>query len=132
MGPILFVDDCYERADAFLTVFPDAIHVTTAQGAIDALAELGRHWIISLDHDLGPEEAGTGMVIVEWMVVKRPIIDIVIIHSWNVPASEQMLETLSEVGYRTYRNPFGLTGEYRKAAQERRYESILTGNSRRI
>src|SRR4051812_6210549 len=56
-GPLrVFLDDDFEhrhpRGD-------DWIHVSTAQEAI-SLLETGRVVALSLDHDLGSEEAGTG------------------------------------------------------------------------
>lgn len=49
----IFLDDVRPCPDGY-----DA-HVKTAQGAID-LIKNGNVSLISLDHDLGPDEAGTG------------------------------------------------------------------------
>jgi len=42
------------------------LHVKTAQEAIDAIAS-GQISEISLDHDLGPPEAGTGYDVAKWI-----------------------------------------------------------------
>lgn len=110
MGPILFVDDDDTRIDAFLKVFPDAEWARTAQEAIEKIRQHPHFWILSLDHDLGPEEAGDGVQIALWLMTHKPSIDLIIVHSWNVIGAAKMLDILTESGYTTYRNPFGIVG----------------------
>jgi len=113
---VLFLDDAearWEVARAALETNPGgAMWVTTAGDAIKAIQD-NFFDCVFLDHDLGGEvyvESGRedcGMEVVRWIIENRPQIDMIIVHTWNVPAGRNMVAYLMAAGYRTEYRPFG-------------------------
>lgn len=109
---LLFLDDSPDRAKVFLDKYPGAKWVTTAADCITALRSQPWHTIF-LDHDLGGQSMvdsnreDCGMEVVRWMVLNRPIVKQVIIHSWNTPAARRMIEDLRRREYNARYSPFG-------------------------
>jgi len=111
---ILFLDDSEERQKLVLAYF-EAVYSTEefallfakdAQTAIEYLQAVEEPWnLVMLDHDLGKEifmdsdRMDTGMEVVRWIVRNRPLIEKIIIHSWNSPAAEEMIARLRAAGY---------------------------------
>jgi len=113
---ILFMDDNNIRADTFFKkILPDnAIWRTTASDTIGLLVAF-KHWDwVFLDHDLGGEQLvdsnreDCGMEVVRWIVKNKPVIDNIIVHSWNSPAGKEMVAKLVDAGYNAEYKPFGL------------------------
>ena len=68
--------------------------------------------VMFLDHDLGGEQMvssalkNTGMEVVRWMVENKPDVRLVIVHTLNPSAGEEMIWRLKDAGYHTVRSPF--------------------------
>lgn len=117
---VLTLDDMELRQAAFRRWFIgcDLLQVFTSQAAIDALRTKGFFDLVMLDHDLAEEHyltfgdekysPGTGMDVVDFIITmpadQRP--KQVVIHSQNVPRSEEMLARLIEARVRSMRLPF--------------------------
>jgi len=84
---VLFLDDKPARAKTFRSLVPSAITVETAKATIVNLIEADWDYVY-LDHDLGGEEMAasdslSGMEVVRWIVVNKPIIGTIVVHSLN-------------------------------------------------
>jgi DNA-binding NtrC family response regulator len=111
----LFLDDSHERHEAakkyFGEYWGDVTWCWTAQEAIQAL-QTKPHNVVFLDHDLGGEQfvdsrnPNTGMEVVRWIIANKPVIDTIVVHSWNIPASKVMCSALQEAGYSASHTPF--------------------------
>jgi hypothetical protein len=110
MSRILILDDDSTRHEHFRKLLPDCnrTHTYTAQEAIWCLQKNDPFDLVLLDHDLGDyptpgeniplnEVAGTGQEVAEFIALhleRDRYPKKIIIHSWNAPASKNMLETL--------------------------------------
>ncbi|KKM69853.1 hypothetical protein LCGC14_1446560 [marine sediment metagenome] len=111
---IFFLDDSEERIEVAIKHFgdDDLFIERTASEAIDTLDRIGDWGLVMLDHDLGGEvfvDSGRedcGMEVVRWIVRHRPNIERIVVHSWNSPAAEGMVETLRVAGYHVAYKPF--------------------------
>jgi hypothetical protein len=110
MASILFLDDCPTRTDwarRRLSLPTDLFKsVETAAMAIRFLGESPVHFdTVYLDHDLGgetwqdPDDKNTGSEVVRWIVLNRPRIGRVFVHSMNTPAGNRMADNLRQAGY---------------------------------
>lgn len=111
---ILFLDDNTERlasAERFISKVmsvPKESEIgltTTANDTIDAIQTYVPQ-ILFLDHDLGGEvyvDSGRedcGMEVVRWLVGNfQENIKVIIVHSWNTVAGEEMVKKLRDAGY---------------------------------
>lgn len=111
---ILFLDDDRERARCFLTEYPDAVWVETADQCVARLAEPWDE--IHLDHDLSGEvlvdheRPDCGMEVVRWLCEEpRPHLQSTrfIVHTQNPNAAVVMMMHLQVTGYRVEERPFG-------------------------
>jgi CheY-like chemotaxis protein len=114
MKSILFLDDCQtrrrwaaeniheplvERHDIRMTL------VATAADAIAALSAGPAYDLVYLDHDLdgqawaNPNGENTGSEVVRWILLNKPAIGKVIVHSMNTPAGNRMAKWLKRAGY---------------------------------
>lgn len=100
---ILFLDDSPTRTAFFRTKYPEAICVTTSEACIASLMQ-GPYDLLCLDYDLAEED--TGMVVVEWLVHRRPHGGTIVIHSTNLPAAMAMFGLLQANGYVVAYVPF--------------------------
>jgi len=118
---ILILEDDPRRMEIFvakLTPKHSIYWVDTADAAIKALAK-DKFDVVFLDHDLGGEppmfygqncdisDPNTGSEVVRWMV-KDDYTDspVVIVHSINTPAAENMEHKLTYAGFENHRIPF--------------------------
>lgn len=118
---ILFLDDSEERITSFLksidTTKDIATIARTAQDAIKALS-YEPFDIVMLDHDLGgqvfqsSDDENSGMAVVRWILKNKPVISMIVIHSWNPVASHHMAIDLSRAGYNVVRKAFGVDNLY--------------------
>jgi len=112
---ILFLDDSEERHDAAKkwhdVYWEDVTWCWTAKEAIDALKNK-EFDIVFLDHDLGgehfvnSEREDCGMEVVRWIMQNEPVIELIVVHSWNIPAAKRMTENLLDSGYSVSVSPF--------------------------
>ena len=109
---ILFLDDSPDRAEKFLATYPHAVWVQTAAECIEKLR--GGLWHeVCLDHDLGGESMvdsnreDCGAEVVRWILMNRPFIKRVIVHTWNEPAGRRMVADLHRREYNAVYAPFG-------------------------
>ena len=114
MKSILFLDDCptrrgwatehihgplVDRHDIRVTL------VATAADAIAALSAGPAYDLVYLDHDLdgeawaNPNGRNTGMEVVRWILLNKPEIDKVVVHSMNTPQGNRMAKALRRAGY---------------------------------
>ena len=105
MMRVLFLDDRDERIKWGLEKYGRSLFtVRTADGAI-AMLSLGQFDLVSLDHDLNHEvlmdsnRKDSGMEVVRWIVVHKPVIPRIIIHSANNDAALRMVMALTLSGY---------------------------------
>ena len=105
---MLFLDDedwRHKLADERYASRFDVTHARTVNQFRRDL-EFGEFQAVSLDHDLGT--VLTGMSAARDLCAlssgKRP--NVVIVHSWNVPAADAMVVELERSGYRVIRKPF--------------------------
>lgn len=109
---VLFLDDSADRIAAAQRMFCEAefVSVTTTQAAIEQFNRAEPWYLVMLDHDLGAktvdDQEDCGMRLVAWMIANLPDIQMVIIHSWNIPAAQQMTVMLQAVGYDVLQCPF--------------------------
>ncbi len=114
MMNILFLDDSTVRTKEFKSNNPSAICVETADAAISYLNSNIPYetTYVYLDHDLGGKEfvdsqnTNTGMEVVRWIITNKPKISLIIIHSLNPVAANNMLTDLKRAGYPTMVRPF--------------------------
>jgi hypothetical protein len=105
----LFLDDCPARTAWARRVFRGLTTVATADHAIERLA--ARPWgLVLLDHDLvgtyqDPAEPNTGSAVVRWIVANRPAIGLIVVHSLNAGAANQMVADLRASGYSAHYCP---------------------------
>lgn len=114
---ILFLDDDSGRQAAFRELVPFARIVTTAAEAVAALKQIpqsGHSWHhVFLDHDLGGEvfvdssRTDCGMEVVRWILIHRPAIQTLTVHSYNHEAVPDMVRLLRSGGYACDPAPFG-------------------------
>lgn len=110
---ILFLDDCPTRRRWAQREFGPGNHfeaVDNAEAAIACLAEKA-YDLVYLDHDLdgeawaNPNGKNTGSEVVRWILLNRPKIGKVIVHSMNTPQGNRMANALRRRGYdATYRS----------------------------
>lgn len=103
---ILFLDDNDERIKGANKAYNGTnsgnilFTTKTAQGAIDAMKN-NSFDLVHLDHDLGGEvyvdssREDCGMEVVRWIIQNNPDIKVISIHSWNEPASLEMMLRLN-------------------------------------
>lgn len=112
---ILFLDDNEKRRNVAIDRYAadHELHVVeTADQAIDALLKFPAWDRVLLDHDLGGQvfqnsfESNTGMEVVRFILRTKPIIDQIIVHSWNMPAGREMTNKLKDAGYTAAYQPF--------------------------
>lgn len=109
---ILFLDDDPYRQDQFRQKAPYADIVATASECIYKLA-VNHYDYVFLDHDLGGEvyvdssQENCGMEVVRWIIKNKPSIGMIICHSLNKSAREQMvLALIFEGNYAARSVPF--------------------------
>jgi len=108
---ILFLDDNPHRTKRFLSAYPSAETVETAEACIEKLKKKEYH-VVLLDHDLGGEawvdssRDDTGMAVVRWIQKNKPEVQHFIVHSHNTPAGEEMKAKLLDLGYAAEYKPF--------------------------
>jgi len=56
--------------------------------------------------DSGREDCG--MEVVRWCLINKPQVNQFVVHSWNAPAGERMVEDLKNAGYKAVYSPFGM------------------------
>lgn len=103
---ILVLEDSIFRCREFRRQLPSAELYTTADELIACLDKADAVWdMLFLDHDLGnevyvdPAEHNTGSEVVRWIVLHRPKIKKIIVHSLNTEAAKYMVHDLSQAGY---------------------------------
>jgi hypothetical protein len=109
----LFLDDDPARAEEFLSVYPDAVWVSTA---VDCIARLADSWDeVHLDHDLGGEQHvdvardDCGMAVIRWLSLEpRPHLRRArfFVHSHNGVAAYVMMLQLKGMGLAASASPF--------------------------
>ncbi|MHA2265261.1 MAG: cyclic-phosphate processing receiver domain-containing protein, partial [Candidatus Thorarchaeota archaeon] len=115
MKKVLFLDDSRERiSDMMKTYNPkteELFIATTAMAAIQYLMD-EEFYLAMLDHDLeGPwlqnsDDTTSGMAVVRWIVNRKPKIEKIVVHSWNIEAGKEMVAKLTDVGYDAVYRPF--------------------------
>jgi hypothetical protein len=114
---IFILEDNAERRDAMRDCVRDRFHqfeacfFVEAEEMIAAFQQhLGETILISLDHDLEPQEAtkgtwidpGDGRMVADFLA-QRPAVCPVIVHTSNSPAAAGMIRVLDEAGWITHR-----------------------------
>jgi hypothetical protein len=112
---ILFLDDDPARSEIFLTFYPAAVWVRTAE---ECIAQLSEPWDeVHLDHDLGGEvfvdheRDDCGMAVVRWLCAEpRPGLKKTrfIVHTHNLDVACLMVLHLETTGYNVQVCPFGM------------------------
>ena len=106
---ILILDDDRERHDAFEKVLGSqyVVHTYDLDRAADAVKSGAPFDLALLDHDLGT--VGNGLHFAEWLTCvdadRRPAQ--VIVHSWNIPAADRMVDVLRKAGMPVRSETFG-------------------------
>ena len=112
---ILFLDDNERRRAIAISRYAEdhELHVVeTSEQAIGTLLKFPAWDRVLLDHDLGGQvfqnslESNTGMEVVRFILQAKPIIDQIIVHSWNGPAGQEMTNKLKDAGYTAAYRPF--------------------------
>ena len=111
---ILFADDDPRRYHHFEKRYQGSrttIWSPTAADAVDALCGLESWHEINLDHDFtgtyqNSAEKTSGMEIVRHIIIAKPDIRTIVVHSHNEIASPLMVEALENAGYYVIRAPF--------------------------
>ncbi len=114
MRRILFLDDSDTRLkQAEIALGEEELSLArTADEAIELLSSLISWDLVMLDHDLGQkymqesDDPGSGMEVVRYIEQALPKIEKIIIHSWNVPAANEMRSRLARQGYNVDYRPF--------------------------
>lgn len=107
---ILFLDDDESRISSFVSKYPNATIVRTAEEAIAALVDPWDN--VLLDHDLGGEQyvesdrEDTGMGVVRWIAKNKPSVKSFFIHSHNPAGATNMESLLLQSGYNVRKTPF--------------------------
>jgi CheY-like chemotaxis protein len=112
---ILFLDDDKMRHNVFAEHMQELCQITHATTSIEAIKALQRQKIdvVCLDHDLGDfgdNNAGDGLEVAEFIALhltKDMAPQGIIIHSYNIPASKRMEESLIESHSPFISRPFG-------------------------
>lgn len=100
---ILFLDDDKERIRVFMlsTSIYHELHIAeTAKDAITHLINYPEPWdLVYLDHDLGGKQMvasgpGTGYEVACWIEEHEPVIQQIVIHSWNPAGAARMAVAL--------------------------------------
>jgi len=77
------------------------VHVLWPQEAIDLLQKANNVTHISLDHDLGDDERGTGYDVLLWIDQATMIGDfvppVITVHSTNLSASHKMVAAIAKI-----------------------------------
>lgn len=132
MKSILFLDDCPTRRGWATKhihgglVDRHDIRVTLVATAADAIAALGSgpaYDLVYLDHDLdgeawaNPNGKNTGSEVVRWILLNKPKIGRVIVHSMNSPAANRMVKALKGASYDAeYKSFLDLVNDQRRKA----------------
>lgn len=108
---ILFLDDNEFRCNIARLRFCDPIIVKTADEAISALNSQQEWEIVYLDHDLGgteyaPSDENSGMGVVNHIIENNIPIKIIVVHSLNYPAAQNMVSKLRQANYNVEYLPF--------------------------
>ena len=112
---VLFLDDSERRISIAEEYFADDTFLAaqTSYTAIEYLRLAEEPFdLVMLDHDLGgvvfqnSKEENCGMEVVRYIERTRPQIKKIIVHSWNVPAGQEMLARLQNAGYEVSYEPF--------------------------
>jgi len=114
---ILFLDDSENRHIRVRRALPS---VNACRNAADCVSLLQNHKfdLVSLDHDLGGEtfvssdRKDCGMEVVRWIVLHKPLIDYIVVHSANRPAAEEMKRKLKDAGYFVLMMPCAELGDF--------------------
>ena len=114
---ILFLDDMEARTKKFKSFVPSARCTETAVGMIGLINSSDEPIdYIFLDHDLGGQtfvdssESNTGMEVVRWMEANQedlPEIEVVVVHSHNPVAAQNMVLKLQDMNINSEAIPFG-------------------------
>lgn len=90
--------------------------MTIVHNVDDAIRMLGCGlWdVVSLDHDLEPQHyenlqgnhGRSGMAVAEWIAENAPLIERVIVHSWNPWGAANMANVIQSAGYKCERREF--------------------------
>jgi CheY-like chemotaxis protein len=109
----LFLDDNPERTKTARSCYPAGIYTETAKECIEKFQEKEDWDIVMLDHDLGGEiyvDSGRedcGMEVVRQICQNKKKVNIIIVHTLNHPAAEEMIRKLIDAGYKDVRRiPF--------------------------
>lgn len=115
---ILFLDDDDKRILKTQQVYKyaDVLSIAkTAPMAIEFLKSRLSYNVVHLEHDLcgayvDSTREDCGMEVVRFLCennhIYSDVIDVISIHSWNIPASNEMFKKLHSAGYTTFRIPF--------------------------
>lgn len=118
---ILFLDDNEDRFRTFQSYYDETsvwtYWVTTAAEAIAAL-QIKDFDLIMLDHDLGLEtfvnsnRVDCGYEVVRWIINNKNSyrFPLIIVHSWNIVASNNMVSDLQKAKFNAEFIPFGASG----------------------
>jgi len=85
--------------------------VETADECIKCLNE-NEYVMFFADHDLGDEvfvaetEKNTGSEVVRHIIKNKPNIDFIVVHSMNLPAADNMVDSLIDAGYNAQAIPY--------------------------
>jgi len=118
---ILFLEDNDERIFKAQQLYKNVEVLSiakTASIAIEFLKTRLSYDVVHLDHDLGGEvyvdssREDCGMEVVRFLCennhIYSDVVKVVTVHSWNIPASQEMFKKLREAGYTTFMIPFGV------------------------
>jgi CheY-like chemotaxis protein len=115
MTRVLVLDDNQNRHDAFARRLEGChvVHAYTAKQAIDHLAHDKRYDLVCLDHDLDLvsliDDTGDGREVADFIALhlgRAKVPPLVLVHSWNEPASAGMVRTMLDAGVRVVRREF--------------------------
>ncbi len=115
MTPVyLFLDDDPLRTKRFLSKVPSAHTAETVPGIIKLIEKYDHIHTLFLDHDLGGEtfvssrRDDCGMEVARFLHRNKKNIDLIVVHSMNNPAAEQMAGMLRDAKYDVEVIPFHL------------------------
>ena len=121
----LFLDDNPERTRMVKSSYPAGVYTETAEECIERFQEREEWDIVMLDHDLGGKtyvDSGRedcGMEVVRQICQNKKKINLIIVHTLNHPAAEEMVKKLIEAGYNDVRRiPFTNTIYWKKIISE--------------
>ena len=117
---ILFLDDCPTRCHWAQKHLKPYGRFTASRTAANCILWIGQraHDEVYLDHDLdgeawaNPHGKNTGFEVVRWIVLNKPEIGKIIVHSMNTPQGNRMAKALRRHGYDAeYRSWMTIVGE---------------------